>query len=180
MTLLPLQSPEAFHRLYQQQWQRLYLYAHAILKDQTQSEDVVQEVFADLWKRRESLEIDQLEGYLIRATRFQVLALLRKQRVRQDHLDRMELVQITASTEADLEAEELAARIGQILEALPDRCREIFHLSRFEYKSTAEIAEQLQISPQTVKNQISKALAHLRKHLGAELWLLWLVYEQLL
>ena len=179
MTLFPLQSAEAFHRLYQQMWKRLYLYAFAILKDQEQSEDVVQEVFADLWKRRASLEIESLEGYLVRATRYQVLYLLRKQKVRQTHLDRMELVQLTASADAELEAEELAARVREALEDLPYRCRLVFQMSRFDHKSVDEIAEELNISPQTVKNQITKALAHLRKVLGPELWLLLIVTEKL-
>jgi RNA polymerase sigma-70 factor (ECF subfamily) len=89
---------------------------------------------------------------------------LRSGAISQKHLDHINhrAVEISTSTEQEFDAQELQAVLDQSMDRLPEKCREIFYLSRFELLPNKKIAEQLQISPKTVENQITKALRILR------------------
>ena len=158
-------SKAAFDEIYEMFWDRLLVFAFNILHDQQASEDIVQEVFVDLWQRRKHALITHIRGFLFQAVKFQVVKHIRRKGNLQKYFQDFESRHYVLE-EQPMEAEELAAAINESLESLPRRCREIFYLSRFEYKSNAEIAESLGLSNQTVKNQISKALQHLKQHLG--------------
>lgn len=146
------------------------------------SEDIAQEVFYELWRKREELQITtSLRAYLRRAAMNRSLNFLRDQRLQFEDVEQqteLESPQLSASDQ--LESAELEQLIQQAIQQLPDRCRAVFLLSRFEDLTYREIAEKLEISEKTVENQISKALKLLRhalnpfvhKGLLATLWLL--------
>lgn len=157
-------SESAFEIIFDRHWSRLYTYAFNVLKDQSVCEDLVQEVFIDLWQKRKEKEIENLSAFLLQAIKFKIFNHIRSLKVVHGYLDRISKLEITqASFEETLLAQEDEKLIRAMVEDLPSRCKEIFLLSRFEQLSNQEIATQLGISIQTVKNQISKALSHLRK-----------------
>jgi len=161
-------NPEqALHALYEKYYALLCLQVMTILKDKSISEDIVQEVFFEVWKNREELVFqNSLEAYLKRACRNRTLNYLRNNNVKLVDDSVLNEVEDTGFTFLEhLNAEELNEKINNIIAELPDKCGVVFSLSRFEEMSYAEIAKELSISLRTVEHQISKALKILRKEI---------------
>lgn len=157
---------QAFTRLYQLHWQKLYGISYQLLKDTQAAEDITQEVYVSFWKNRHQTVVQSPTHYLATAVKFLSLAYLRKHRK----------TIITASegfadlpskqhAETLLEEKILLQLLKEETNRLPEKCRLIFTFSREEGMSIAEIAERLNLSPSTVNNQLTKALGRLRKKL---------------
>lgn len=159
---------QAFSIIYDRYWSKLFHYALNVLEDKTVCEDIVQEVFVSLWQKSDSLKIDNLSAYLFQSVKFQIFNYLRNGKIAQRHLERITFLQSHNDTEEHLVAKELESELTRLIDRLPERCRQIFLLSRFEHRSNQEIALQLGLSVQTVKNQITKALAFLRDEIPAD------------
>ena len=157
----------AFRVLYDRHWKNLYRFAYNILQDEMVCEDLVQEVFVDLWKKADSKHIQQVSAFLFQSTKFQVLKHIRNGKIREAHLERLKEISLEEDQSDTLEVREMETQVRSIISQLPERCRQIFEMSRFEQLSNQEIAQKLQISVQTVKNQITKALQHLKDQLPA-------------
>lgn len=146
-----------------------------VIGDRGLAEDLVQEVFYELWRKRASLRITQsVRAYLKRAAVNRTLNYIRDQRLLVDDESAMpfDLASTQPGAIQQLEAEELQLKIEAAIEALPDRCRMVFGLSRFEEMSNKEIASHLEISVKTVENQMTKALRLLRAKLSPYLTVL--------
>ena len=152
----------ALKEIYDLFWERLYYFAYNILKDETVCDDMVQEIFVGLWEKRHSNTIKNLGGYLHKSVKFQCLKHIRSNKIAEDYISRFNHIRFLNQTEESIYFDELHCILNNSLDQLPDKCREIFRLSRFDQLSNREIAVKLDISIQTVKNQISKALQHIR------------------
>lgn len=159
-------DPEAFKKIYDRFWEDLYLFAYNVLKDETVCNDIVQDIFVDLWERRHKTEIQNLPAYLRRAVKFRCLKHIRSGKIAQHYIQRIEHVHFINQTEETIYYEELNFILGESIDQLPAKCKEIFRLSRFQHLSHQEIADQLGLSLQTVKNQISKACQYLKSSVG--------------
>ena len=148
-------DPHTFHKLVNEYWERLYIFAFKLTSNRELSQSIVQNVFIDLWEKRQPAEIIQLESYLFQAVKFQVFKAYRDNKMNVEIL-REKFEYYLAEHENEYEPE-LILRLHQAIDRLPDRCREIFHLNRFHEQSIDQIAEQLNLSRQTVKNQLSRA-----------------------
>lgn len=155
----------AFEALYQKFSGRMLGYALNILNDKFVCEDLIQNIFIDFWSKRKGHQIDNLEGYLFRAVKFQIFKYFRDHKFSNDDLTRLNLIEVSVQSSKNLEYQELEAAIHACVSKLPPRCKEIFQLSRFEHKSNKEISEALDISMQAVKNQVSKALIFIKGNL---------------
>lgn len=149
-------------------YQDVFLAIIRVVKLPVVAEDIAQEVMYDFWKNHQKITItSSLRAYLIRAGTNKALNYVRDNRANWDNEE--ELVK-EASTDPiasqKLEQSELERIIDEAIEMLPEKCRLVFVLSRYEEMTYQEIAEQLGISPKTVENQISKALRILREVLG--------------
>ena len=165
--LLGSEPGQAVELMFKKYYAFLCLAIRRIIPDEHVAEDLAQDVFADVWRKRASLQITtSLPAYLRRAAVNKSLNYIRDQKIKWDDEDQLPLL---ASPQVDanrkLEGEELQAMIDRLIDDLPERCRLVFSLSRFEEMSYREIAEHLDISVKTVENQMSKALKHLRKGL---------------
>ena len=161
-------NPEqALHDMYEKYYATLCFQVMTILKDKSISEDIVQEVFFEIWKKREELVLQQsIEAYLKRSCRNRTLNYLRDNTVKwldESNLDELEDPEFNYLEQ--LSAEELTIKIKNVIAELPDKCGVVFSLSRFEDMTYSEIANALSISLKTVENQISKALKILRKEI---------------
>ncbi len=160
--LITLNDRYAFDEIYQRYWKITYQNAFKVLKNHENSSDITQEIFVDLWFKRHSKEIASFASYLYGMVRLKVFRLLRDGKISTKHLERIQKITFVNQTEQMVNFEQLKTIYEQSVTTLPDRCREVFVLSREEYLSVKEIATRLDISPKTVENQITKALKHLR------------------
>ncbi|WP_035464047.1 RNA polymerase sigma factor [Algoriphagus vanfongensis] len=157
---------QSFDLLFDRYWKRLFQYAFKLLQDQEQAEDVVQDVFIQLWENAPTKEIQHISGYLFRAVKYQVARIIRNQKWKVD-LEDLGIDEIPYEEEAlDFSREDLLQRVEESIEKLPPRCKEVFKLHKKEGFSTKEIALSLDLSPRTVENQIQKAMRALRADLG--------------
>lgn len=162
-----LGDEQAFDALFRQHYAALVGFTEALLRGRAVAEDVVQDVMLEVWRRRETLEIDLTwRSYLFRAARNRALNALRHARVarRAEPLVRGPEA-VEASSPAEMEARELDVKFRQSLAALPDPVREVFELSRRDGLKYSEIASALGISIKTVEARMGRALKELREQL---------------
>lgn len=167
--LLPLLSAgdmAAFTEIYNRYFRQLLRTAHNILDDQDLAQDVVQNVFISMWNKRGQVQIGQLKPYLHQATRYTVLKQIRERK--QDQGFYLRLAQITTDiiTDNPLLFKEQQQLLQELIDTLPENCKETFRLSREENKTYKQIAEMLGISEKTVEKRISQALKHFRAGLS--------------
>ena len=161
--LLSQNDKAAFTELYNRYWQKLYAIAYNRLKETQTAEDIVHDVMAGLWSSREKINIELLENYLATATKYAVLGKLRKkerERQFQNSLNQTPVFEL--QIEEKLHYKKILEVIKTEVELLPERCRLIFKCSREEGKPVKQIARELNISPKTVENQLTKAIKQLR------------------
>lgn len=145
-----------------------------LLKDKDKTEDVAQDLFAELWQKRDQLHIHTSEAaYLRRMAVSRALNFIRdSKRHNWDTLDDPDSPFVGPTVMPDvvssMDEAELRKRLEQAIQQLPEKCRIVFLLSRTEELSYAEIAAQLGISVKTVENQIGKALKLLRLSIGPD------------
>lgn len=149
-------------------YQSLCSYAWSYLKDTEEAEEVVQNTFVSIWEKRDSLNIQtSAKSYLYAMVRNACLNLIKHQKIKQKYAgEAMALANdgYEAVTH-EVSSRELETRINVALETLPEQCRLVFKLSRFEDLKYAEIAEHLNISVKTVENHMGKALRLMREQL---------------
>lgn len=178
IALLARRDESAFEQVFKQYYKPLHAYAYAMLKEEAIAEETVQTVFCRLWERAEGLSFgSSVAAYLYRSVHNEALNHLKHRKVRSRH--RLHVVH-SAKGAADgavrsLALKELESRLAQALNELPEQCRTVFQLSRFEELRYREIADRLNISVKTVENQMGKALKLLRLKLVDFLPLLLLV-----
>lgn len=149
-----------------------------IIPDTNLVEDLVQEVFFEVWKKKGQIKINtSMKAYLRRSAVNRSLNYIRDQKIKFENEDKLPFLDSREATIAQkIEAEDLKVLIDEFIDELPERCRIVFVLSRFEDMSYREIAQELDISVKTVENQVSKALKYLRKALGPYVQFFWLLF----
>ena len=157
-----LGNEEAFTKAFDLYYSPLCYYTDKFIHDMDESRSLVQQVFVDFWIKREKLQIQQsLKGYLFKCARNSSLDFLKHRLVESKYMNQIN--QESETQDHDLiEEAELNARINTAIEALPEKCREIFILCRFEELRYAEIAQRLDISVKTVEMQMGIALKKLK------------------
>jgi RNA polymerase sigma-70 factor (ECF subfamily) len=161
-----LQSGErkAFDEIYTRYWDKLFVTAANRVGDLHEAEDIVQEVMFNLWKRRETISLQSnLAAYLAVAVKYEVLNQLAKKK-RQSLPDLPTTQQLMAdySTQQMLDFSALQQRLAVLVNALPEKCRLVFVLSREHGYSQKDIAKELDISENTVEYHIKNAVRALR------------------
>lgn len=158
----------AFEMIFKTYYQPLCRYAYSFLQDKEEAEEVVQASLITVWEKRQALSIEtSLKSYLYRMVRNSCLNVIKHERVKQQHAAHELYVKEVAyeSVAHKIQAAELETKIMQALKVLPEQCRLVFQLSRFEELKYQEIADQLQISVKTVENHMGKALKLMREQL---------------
>lgn len=156
-----------FETLFRTHYQGLVVFASTYLHDMEESRDVVQDVFVALHDKR-SNDITHYKAYLFRSVYNACMDRLNKREVSRKYLATLENGDLV-SFEPEIEASEREVWLLQCIEELPDKCRQVLKLSRFEGKKYVEIAEILSISKRTVEVHISKALRILREKAGGKI-----------
>ena len=162
-------TTQEFEQVFKTHFKALHAYACTILREEAQAEETVQQVFYKLWLKKDRLSISQsLKAYLYQSVYNESLNYLKHSKVKKTHQahilytsDKGEM-----SSSKKLIAKELEAKIAEALKELPEQCRTIFQMSRFEDLKYREIADNLKLSIKTVENQMGKALKIMRAHLA--------------
>lgn len=178
-----LADPVVFEQLFKTHYAPLHRYAYRMVEDVDAAEEMVQSTFAKLWEGRETLRIEESrQAYLYRAVHNRSLNYLEHQKVRRTHEAHMRHQgEATADdSESKTRLRTLEARLDAALKRLPEGCRTVFQLSRFEDLKYREIADRLGISVKTVEAQMSKALRILRVELAEFLPVLLAVFLHLI
>lgn len=151
----------AFGIIFKKYSSALYASAYNLFRNQQACEDMVQELFIELWEKRETLKIRSLKSYLFVSIKNKALMAIRSGKV---FLDESVLFALCSEYETDqkLIADELADILNSSINKLPLRCQTVFKLSRFEKLSNRQIAEKLNISVKTVESQMTIALSRLK------------------
>jgi RNA polymerase sigma-70 factor (ECF subfamily) len=146
----------------------LVYFALQFTKDLDTAREITQEAFISLWEKRETIDLSKpVKTYLTTTVRNKCLNWLRdNKKFNRDILDIEGLLSDRIYTPPDRLVEaEIRIKITSAIEELPEKCREIFVLSRNENLKYQQIANRLQISVKTVETQMSKALQHMRQRL---------------
>jgi RNA polymerase sigma-70 factor (family 1) len=156
----------AFEAIYNKYWKQLYDIACKRLGDRDQTEDVLQDVFARLWTRRETLDINNLGAYLASAVRYEVIHYInRNKNALYFYQPFEEVLMEMDSPDGRLIAKEMLELVYKYADTLPEKRKKIFLLHVQNKLSTREIADELGISRKTVQNQLGTALQGLRTNL---------------
>jgi len=176
--LLTQNDDRAFTEIYNRFYGLLFIHACKRLNDDEEAKDVVQQLFESLWQKRNQVQPDKnLSAFLYTAIRNRILDIYAHQQVEnkyvhslQDFIDRDQVL-----SDYRVREKQMAALIEQEIDALPEKMREIFILSRKHNKSHKEIAAELGLSELTVKTQVKKALRILKTRLGLFVYVAFLL-----
>jgi RNA polymerase sigma-70 factor (ECF subfamily) len=165
-SLIVKDDQHAFTAMFQRHWLTLYKTAHKYVKDEEAAEEIIHDLFLNIWNRRNHLTIHDFNRYFKAAARYQVYAYIKKHKTatleyREYIRDENEVYALYSAHDKIL-YQELENQLIDHLKTLPERCREIFFLSRVRQLDNSEIAAQLGISKRSVENQITRALQCVR------------------
>jgi RNA polymerase sigma-70 factor (ECF subfamily) len=181
-SLLSKRDEAAFEQVFKTHYKNLHAYAFTILKDEDEAEEMVQQVFFKLWERSEHLSVSgSIAAYLYRAVHNESLNFIKHQKVKAGHRLHVAYSMKNKSEQAQSKMirKELESKFREALNELPEQCRTVFQLSRFEDMKYKEIADKLDISVKTVENHMGKALKLLRTKLVDFLPLLLILLSKL-
>lgn len=160
-------DPIAFDEIYKRYWSTMFQSAYNLLREREVCMDIVQDIFIWLWENRNNLNVRSLKPYLLVAVKFKVANYIKKGKIRSSFFDELQQIgEPLELIEESIEVKQLMEIINHFINQLPEKCREIFLLSRHEYLSNKEIAERLGISVKTVENQMTIALRKMKTSLG--------------
>ncbi|ASU32052.1 RNA polymerase sigma factor [Mucilaginibacter xinganensis] len=167
--LLKKGDEHAFAEIYGRYAEQLAGFASSKLFSLEDARDIIHDLFVKLWMDRKQLQVNNnLKAYLFTLVRYRIVDKIRKNVTREEYAVMVHALSIVHETtiEQQIAAKELQQNIEKSLDDLSPRVKEIYLLSREENLSIPDIAKQLQLSEQTVKNQLTVALRHLRQSLA--------------
>lgn len=173
--LLRMGDSMAYTEIYNRYQPLLFLHAVGKMRDEQEAKDTIQEIFTDLWSRRAELYVrNNISSYLYTAVRNKFVNQLQHQAVRTRYKDSFQhfISQSPELPDALILEKQLAERIESEINALPEKMRQVFVLSRIQHMSYKEISAELDISEETVRKQIKNALKILKTRLGLTLFFL--------
>jgi RNA polymerase sigma-70 factor (family 1) len=159
---------KAFVELYEKYWEKLYYVCYQRILSREETEDIIHELFLDLWNKKDTLEIrSSFAAYIFTALKYKIFRLIDSKSIRKKYMERIgdEEPVSENTTEQLLDFNELYDLIEQRVENLPEKCKLIFKMSRDEYLNAEEISKKLNISSSTVHNQITKAKKFIKNEL---------------
>lgn len=165
---------DAFHELFREFYSALVMYAMKYVAVQEEAEDIVQDVFVNVWEKKEEfLSYQSFRVYLYRSVRNACLNVTKHKQVEKKYAASKEMnPEIPEDGDYDWVKEEIYRELFKIVDELPLRCREVFLLSLDGHKNE-EIAAQLHITLLTVKTQKKKALRYIRERMGEYMFALF-------
>ncbi|HYG40131.1 MAG TPA: RNA polymerase sigma-70 factor [Cytophagales bacterium] len=156
-----------FDLIFKKYWKLLYKQAFYKLQSKELAEEIVQDLFLNLWEKRSVLKINTLENYLFVSLRNRCIDQIRTQISHQKHWDfyKKYIPKSIENTQDTIVCNDLKRKLEEGLQLLPEKSRRVFQLSRMEGKSVAEIAKTLSLSEKAIEYYITKSLKTLKVYL---------------
>jgi len=169
---------DIFQNLFEKYYQNLCRFASGYLGDHDTAEEIVQQVFINLWDQKENIDPERpVKSYLFTSVKNRCLNHIRdRKKFRSYYLDIETELIIPVAEKDNIMEEDMETQLAQALNKLPEKCREIFMLCRFEDMKYKDVAEKLGISQKTVETQMSKALKILREEFKDLLFLILFLF----
>lgn len=171
-----MDKKDKFDALFRSFYSKLYFYARGIVSSDSDAEDVVEEVFCELWRHIDDVDMgDRIQSFLYRAVFTRSLNMLKRRGVNHCRLDslseindlRLQHLESTyAGPQKEMENNDLRRQLQTAIDELPQKCRQVFRMSYIDGKKNSEIADEMQTSLRTVEAHMYNALKYLRKRLG--------------
>lgn len=160
-------NQKAFRKLFELFWEPMFVNAKSIVLDEGIAKDIVQDIWLNLWKKRENCEIINFQAYIFKSVNNGCYKYLRDNKFNTIQLQVIDLLEPISDSEIENQhnLDQTKFLIEKSLTGLPPRCQQIFRLSRMEAASNEEIALRLGISKRSVENQMSMALKSIRQNL---------------
>ncbi|MBO0591026.1 sigma-70 family RNA polymerase sigma factor [Cellulophaga sp. E16_2] len=165
-----MKTTQEFEKIYSNYWEKLYAFAIKMTGDSNLSKNIIQDVFTNLWERKSEIEIISIESFLFRAVKNHILKSYREQKFNTSEID--DTIEKLIEETPDYSDIDFIAYLNPLLDKLPEKRREILLMNKLQEMNIEQIAEELQLSKQTVKNQLSSALSQIRLELTQLSWLL--------
>ena len=172
--LIKENNEAAYTELYNRYWQKLYFLAHKHLKQSQAAEEIVQEVFLVLWKKRDSLSIGKVPAYLAAMTRYAVYAFIAKRRKQLQTATPVEYTNAPLKDfAATIDNKLLLEMVTRLSAELPAQCRLVFIKNKLQDQALDKVAADLHITPKTAETHLTKALKIIRGRIGDLLFFLF-------
>jgi len=175
----------ALRAVYEEYSEKLFISAYNLLNNKEICEDIIQEIFISLWRKRQNLSIKTtLKGYLYACVTYKVYDQykIKNSALKTELIDNFNNQIQFSNPETNMVHNELVERINSIINTLPKKCQVVFKMSREELLSHKEIAQKLNISTKTIESHITNALKIIRSSLGnsysAEIILFIYIYSK--
>jgi RNA polymerase sigma-70 factor (family 1) len=161
-------SKEAFHLLYVRYGSKIRKFARSYLKQEQDSEELVQDVFLKLWDKKEMLDsLGNLRAFIYKIAVNSIYDFIRRKNIEQAFLDYSKAgTEVSDQTWDEVVFKDMLFHVTQLIKKMPDQRRKIFIMSKKEGLSNDEIAEALHLSKRTVENQLYRATSFLKKNMS--------------
>jgi len=159
----------SFERAYDLYWEKIFAVCYNNIKELEPAKGMVQDIFKSLWERRDELELQNVEHYLVRAAKFKVFEYIRNKVNRQKHneFQAMDCRVASNCTEEQVLFNDLKEKVNLLVDTLPCQCKRVYKMSREQGMSNKEIAGMLYISERAVEYHITKAMSRLKVGLAS-------------
>jgi len=167
----------AFKEIYLRYWQQIYHVAYRKVHHKELAEELTQNLFVELWRRRTSLVINTLSAYLFGSLRYSVINHYKSLLVQEsyhNYIKDSNNLGIVNNTDYLLMLNELSEALAKGIALLPKKTAEVFRMSRMEHRSVKDISKQLNISEKAVEYHITQSLKSIRFYLKEYLFLVLL------
>lgn len=174
VSLADEQQFETFFKLY---YSKLCVFACGFLKDKDEAEEIVQQLFTELWSNRQVVQMERIQSYVYSSVRNKCLNHIKHEKIKQQHVMHvMHHSEESTGGLQKLEVKELQQKINAAIEGLPEQCKLVFKMNRIDGLRYREIALATDLSVKTVENHIGRALKILRAHLK-DFMILIMIYK---
>ena len=167
LKLLKADDDKAFKEIYTRYWRQLYKSAYAKTRSHDVAEEIVQNIFVNLWEKRTNSSIEHLESYLQTAVKYRVINYFKFFLVKEKYSKNLknQYAETEDTSATNLLLHELNSIIDKAIRELPEKTQIIFNLSRTEHYSIKQISESMHLSEKAVEYHITKSLKQLRFYL---------------
>jgi RNA polymerase sigma factor (sigma-70 family) len=167
LSLVKQDDEKAFAELFDRYWKKIHVIAYSKLRSRASTQEIVQDIFFDLWQRRHSLQVTNFASYMNVSVKYKIINHFKRVLIKEryDHFISINGIKSGEETLKVVEYNELVEALEKVLHKFPSLTQTIFRLNRLEGKSISEIARSLDLSEKAIQYHITKSVKELKLHM---------------